>query len=171
MAIDETVGGATSNSYGTELEALNYFDGRLNSDGYNNANGFVKEQALRTATIFLDSRVSWIGDIKDQTTPQALAWPRVYDSSLDTPEDILVLGEAIPQDVKNAQFELALYLINNGEPENSNDLDSIKVGSLQIDFNEFKSNELIPDTVWSMISYLGSRKSPKPQLKSVSLSR
>jgi hypothetical protein len=95
----------------------------------------------------------------------------VYDSSLDTPEDILVLGEAIPQDVKNAQFELALYLINNGEPENSNDLDSIKVGSLQIDFNEFKSNELIPDTVWSMISYLGSRKSPKPQLKSVSLSR
>jgi hypothetical protein len=69
MAIDETVGGATSNSYGTELEALNYFDGRLNSDGYNNANGFVKEQALRTATIFLDSRVSWIGDIKDQTTP------------------------------------------------------------------------------------------------------
>lgn len=171
MAIDATVGGANANSYGTEAEALAYFDGRLNSSTFVNATSSDREKALRTATLQLDSRVKWIGDIKDQTTPQALAWPRVYDSTLDTPEDILVLTEAIPTDLKRAQFELALFLLEVGEPNDTNSLDSIKVGSLAIDFNEFKESELIPDSVWSMISYLGSRASPGPQVKSVKLER
>jgi len=171
VALDSTVGGASANSYGSLAEALSYFEGRLNSDTFTSASGTLQEQALRTATVFLDSRVSWIGDIKDQTTPQALAWPRVYDFSADTPEDILVLGEAIPTDLKRAQFELALYLLTSGEPDSSNDLDSIKVGSLAIDFNEFKESELVPDTIWSIISYLGSRLSPKSQVRSIALSR
>lgn len=171
MAIDATEGGVSANSYGTEAEADSYFQGRLNATNYVNADSKIQEKALRTATTFLDSRVDWIGDIKDQVTPQALAWPRVYDSTLDTPEDILVLGAVIPQDLKNAQFEMALYLIGTGEPEETNSLDAIKVGSLSIDFNEFKKNELIPDVVWSMISYLGSRVSSGPRLKSVSTFR
>ncbi len=171
MTINATEGDAAANSYGDEDEALAFFEGRLNDDGYINATKEVREQALRTSTLFLDSRIDWIGDIKDQATPQALAWPRVFDVTLDTPEDILVLGQAIPQDLKNAQFELSLYLINNGEPNTSNDLDSIKVGSLNIDFNEFKRSQLIPDTVWPMISYLGSRVTPGPRLRTVSLCR
>jgi hypothetical protein len=171
MAIDATEGGSTANSYVTTVEADTYFTGRLNPDGYTTADTGVQERALRTATTFLDARIVWIGDIKDQTTPQALAWPRVYDSTLDTPEDILVLGQAIPQDLKNAQCEMALYLITSGEPDSSNDLDSIKVGSLSIDFNEFKSSQLVPDIVWSMISYLGNRITPKEQVKSVDVIR
>lgn len=171
MAIDATEGGSAANSYITEAEADAYFTGRLNSEGYTGATQPIQEQALRTATIFLDSRIRWIGDIKDQTTPQALAWPRVYDIDATTPEDILVLGQAIPQDLKNAQAELALYLIDNDEPADSNSLDAIKVGSLSIDFNEFKTEQLIPDTIWSMVSYLGSRISSRDMVKAVSLSR
>lgn len=171
MAIDATEGGISANSYGTAAEADLYFEGRLSPEGYTGATADIQERSLRTATSYLDARVTWIGDIKDQVTPQALAWPRVYDSTLTTPEDILVLGAAIPQDLKNAQFELALYLINSGEPAESNDLDAIKVGSLAIDFNEFKTSQLIPDTIWSMISYLGARTSPKDQIKSVKMVR
>lgn len=171
MAIDASVGGVKANSYVTAAEANSYFEGRLNSEGYTEADADIQEKALRQAVTMLDSRISWIGDIKDQITPQALAWPRVYDLTLPTPEDILVLGSAIPQDLKNAQNEMAIFLINNGEPEESNALDAIKVGSLTIDFNEFKSNQLVPDIIWSMISYLGNRKSPKPQLRSVKLIR
>jgi hypothetical protein len=171
MAIDATEGGQNANSYITEAEADAYFAGRLNADGYTGAVQAEQEKALRTATLFLDSRIRWIGDIKDQTTPQALAWPRVYDIDADTPEDILVLGQAIPQDLKNAQAELALFLIDNGEPVDSNTLDSIKVGSLSIDFNEFLTESLIPDQIWSMVSYLGSRVSAKEMVKAVSLSR
>jgi len=171
MAIIATVGAIDANSYVTAAEADTYFEGRLNASGYESATTIIQEEALRTATIFIDARVTWIGDIKDQVTPQALAWPRVYDVTLETPEDILVLGAAIPQDLQNAQCEMALYLINNGEPTDSNSLDAIKVGSLTIDFNEFKANQLIPDEIWTMISYLGSRFSPKPQLKTVALSR
>lgn len=171
MAIDATVGGVDANSYVTIAEAKDYFKGRLNSDSFDNADASVQEQALRTATVQLDSRVKWIGDIKDQTTPQALAWPRVYDYTVDTPEDILVLGEAIPGDLKKAQYELALYLLTVGESEDSNSLDSIKVGSLSIDFNEFKDSQLIPDTVWPIISYLGSRLTPKSSVRSIALCR
>ncbi|MDJ0952475.1 MAG: hypothetical protein QNJ81_02230 [Acidimicrobiia bacterium] len=171
MAIDATVGGVDANSYGTLAEARDYFKGRLNSSSFDDADSSIQEQALRTAVTYLDSRVKWIGDIKDQTTPQALAWPRVYDATAETPEDILVLGEAIPGDLKKAQFEMALYLLDVGEPEFTNELDSIKVGSLSIDFNEFKDSQLIPDTIWPMISYLGSRFTPGAQLKSVSTYR
>lgn len=171
MAIVATEGGVSSNSYVTEAEANVYFEGRLSPEKYTSATTDIQQRALRTATITLDARVDWIGDVKDQTTPQALAWPRVYDDSIPTPEDILVLGEAIPKDLKNAQCELALYLLTNGEPTSSNDLDAIKVGSLAIDFNEFKSAQLVPDTIWSMISYLGSRFTPKDQIKSVNMVR
>lgn len=171
MAIDATEGGVAANSYVTTAEADTYFEGVIAPEGYTGATADVQERALRQATTYLDARVDWIGDIKDQVTPQALAWPRVYDSTAATPEDILVLGAAVPQDLKNAQCELALYLITSGEPSSSNDLDAIKVGSLSIDFNEFKPNQLIPDTVWSMISYLGSRITPKDQVKSVDVIR
>lgn len=171
MAIVATVGAVNANSYVTEEQALLYFDGRLNSSAFIDATTSDREKALRTATLMLDSRVRWIGDIKDQSTPQALAWPRVYDSTVETPEDILVLGQAIPEDLKRAQSELALYLLTTGESEDSDNLDSIKVGSLTIDFNEFKSSDLIPDTIWPYISYLGSRMSSGPRLKSVSLQR
>lgn len=171
MAIDSTVGGNSANSYISEAEAVAYFSGRLNADSYTGATAEVQERALRTATVFLDSRIRWIGDIKDQTTPQSLAWPRVYDINADTPEDILVLGQAIPQDLKNAQAELALYLLNEDEPSESNSLDAIKVGNLSIDFNEFKTEQLIPDTIWSMVSYLGKRISPRDMVKAVTLSR
>ena len=171
MTIDVTEGGASANSYVTLAEATAYFEGRLNSDGFGNASSADQEKALRTATIYLDARVDWIGDVKDQTTPQALAWPRVYDYTADEPEDILVLGAAIPQDLKNAQCELALYLIDNDEPSNSDSLDLIKVGSLTIDFNEALPGQLIPDTIWPMISYLGSRFSTGPFVKAISLAR
>jgi len=171
MAVDATVGGVDANSYATEVEADAYFEGRLSPESYTSADAGIQERALRSATTFLDARVDWVGDVKDQITPQALAWPRVYDSTLATPEDVLVLGQEIPQDLKNAQCELALFLLTSGEPSSSNDLDSIKVGSLAIDFNEFKSSQLIPDTIWSMISYLGSRFTPKDQIKSVNLVR
>lgn len=171
MAVDATVGGVAANSYGTNAEATAYFAGRISSEGYDDADGDIQDQALRTATLMLDARVEWIGDIKDQVTPQALGWPRVFDVDVATPEDILVLGAAIPTDLKNAQFELALFIINNGEPQETNDLDSIKVGSLTIDFNEFKRSQLMPDTIWAMISYLGTRFTPGSQIKSVALSR
>ncbi len=171
MTIIATIGDIAANSYVTEDEAEAYFEGRLASEGYIDADDEIQEQALRQSARSLDARVTWIGDIKDQTTPQALAWPRVYDYTLETPEDILVLGASIPQDLKNAQIEFALFLINNGEPTESDALDAIKVGSLTIDFNEFKTSRLIPDEIWTMISYLGSRFTSKEQIKSVAVFR
>ncbi len=169
MTIDATVGGPSSNSYITLPNSLLYFEGRFGNSGYIDATVEDREKLLRTATLFLDSRVDWVGYPKDRTTPQALQWPRV--DSLDTTTALDILGGAIPQDLKNAQCEMALYIVDNGEPVDAVDLDSIKVGSLTIDFNEFLSRNLVPDQVWAMVSHLGFRISPVPMLKSVSLCR
>lgn len=169
MSLDATLGGSSSNTYVTDIEAKLYFEGRISAEGYTGANSTVQEKLLRTATIFLDARINWVGFKKDRTTPQALQWPRVDSMDVDSALDIL--GGLIPQDLKNAQCELALYLANNGEPSESSDLDSIKVGSLVIDFNEFKQSHLIPSEVWSMVSYLGTRVTTKDMIKTVALCR
>lgn len=171
MGIDVTLSGVDANSYITAVEALEYFLGRVSSEGYRNVNATVQERLLRTATLFLDSRINWVGHVKDRTTPQALQWPRVDSLDVDSANDISVNGQVIPQDLKNAQCELALYLVNNGEPSESSDLDSVKVGSLVIDFNEFKKSHLIPSEVWAMISYLGTRITTKDMIHPVALCR
>lgn len=169
MTLDATLGGTDSNTYVDDTEAKLYFGGRISAEGYMDVDGTQQEKLLRTATIFLDSRINWVGFKKDRTTPQALEWPRV--DSLDTGSAEDILGGAIPQDLKNAQCEMALYLANNGEPSESSDLDSIKVGSLVIDFNEFKQSHLIPSEVWAMVSYLGNRVTTKDMIKAVALCR
>lgn len=169
MTLDATVGGDSSNTYVTDIEAKTYFEGRISAEGYTGANSTDQEKLLRTSTIFLDSRISWVGYKKDRTTPQTLEWPRV--DSLDTDSAVDILDGAIPQDLKNAECELALYLANNGEPSESSDLDSIKVGSLVIDFNEFKQSHLIPSEVWAMVSHLGTRITVKDSIKTVSICR
>jgi len=171
MTIDATEGGASANSYVTAVVALEYFLGRHSSEGYRNSNATVQERLLRTATLFLDSRINWVGHTKDRVTPQALEWPRVDSLDVDSALDISVNGQVIPQDLKNAQCELALYLVNNGEPSESSDLDSVKVGSLVIDFNEFKQSHLIPSEVWAMVSYLGTRVTTKDMIRPVALCR
>ena len=108
MSLDVTIGGTASNSYGTLAEADAYFAARqsANWDGSDSH----KEMALIKATQFLDNvyRGRWVG--QRLTRNQALAWPRAWVIDVDGFD---VASDAIPKQVKYAQFEAA-YLIANG---------------------------------------------------------
>jgi len=118
ITITTTVGGATSNSYVSVSDADTYFESRLNTSAWTGDDD--KKKALVMAAKRLQDE-QWRGSRVDDT--QALAWPRYdvekydnagsgygsYPTYYDTDE--------IPQPVKDAQCELALFYLQNTAAE------------------------------------------------------
>lgn len=97
-AIDATVSGAASNSYATQAEALAYFEIRPDGKKFIDLNQDEQRGALLFATIMIE-RETYYAQRTDAA--QALKFP--FD------------GETvIPVDVKHAEFEQALHLVNGG---------------------------------------------------------
>jgi hypothetical protein len=137
-----TVGGSTANSYVTVADCTTYLNARLNVSAWTDAVTAATgdpERALIAATKRLDEE-RWVGDpvnaltgTTDDTT-QALQWPRYGAIDQNGWE---YLSTVIPQPVKDATCELALYLLNQGttDPSQPTGLEGFKnvtVGALDI---------------------------------------
>lgn len=158
MAIDSTVSGASANSYVSSSEADSYFE--QNPFGQNWAGN---EANLLYATVLLESLVSW--KYEKSTTTQRLRFPVVINGVAQT---------VIPESIKQAQMEMALYLENNDSLLVGNSLKSLSIGSIDLDFNENNAGEqsLLPPLVEGFISAYGSIKSSGgSDLQSVDLVR
>lgn len=122
MAIDATVAGLQANSYVTLDEAQEYFSGRLDADGWEQANDDRRERALITACRHIEA----LRLRSHRRPPDAPAVPlqvvlqldplQVYDNdqALGFPRsrDITVAGVYfVPGRVKQAQCEEALSLL------------------------------------------------------------
>ena len=162
MALDATVGGASSNSYVTEIEADSYFEDRLDATGWTGATS-TKEPALVTASLMLDDRMDWVGEKK--TTTQAMGWPRVDEDEQDIESGV------IPPLVKRATYELALYLLDNGEPATDTSVDEVVAGSIEVNLNEKQHETLLPDRIAAIISDYGGRKSAGSSVRVVDVWR
>ena len=104
--INATPGAADANSYITLAAALVFADSIIDSVEWYTATTDVKTRALITATRTLDL-LKYVGT--RSTTTQALAWPRKdYATSEKTYTDT-----EIPNEIKQAQFEIALSLVQN----------------------------------------------------------
>ena len=98
------------NSYVTVSEANAYFENRLNSSLWDDADDGTKSQSLVTATSILDS-FDWQGIIADET--QKLAFPRIgtyFDNKIGYE---IQIGSGIPERISIATFELAYHLLSN----------------------------------------------------------
>lgn len=107
MALDTTIGGASSDSYVTLAEWQAYWDARgidLTQHGHDASH----EANLRRAADVLDATYQWVG--LKQYKVQARGWPRVWTPLID---GYAIDPDTIPQAIKNAQMELA-YLIHEG---------------------------------------------------------
>lgn len=154
MALITTTGGYTSNSYCTEAEMEAYFDDHPYASGWS----FNERRAIYSTTL-LDSLCSWYGFKWDYR--QSLEFPRaVYMNT----EDRLALGFEIPVlpiEIKNAQCELDLHIFKNSTSLlPSNNLDSVKVGPLEVNFNQDRpgGQELLPAIVQGMVKKWGTVK-------------
>jgi len=156
MAIDITLSGANANSYVDIAFADDFFLGRLYSELWIDANEAKKEQALRTATRRLDME-KYYGDKAVDT--QALAYPRVGYGYLD---GILIDG-TIPKQIKEAQCELAIHLLETNMSKVGVNDGKVKKESLDGMSTEYfydkndnvaQSNDKLPPFVISLLADL-----------------
>lgn len=121
-----TPGGTTSNSYVTLAEAKTYFLRKLYTSDWDAVDDDRKETALLMACQRLEQE-DYVGILVDED--QALKWPRMKDDSGDLIRNYAV--NAVPQPMKNAQCELALWYLQNTNAitVNPEAIGSIKIGN------------------------------------------
>ena len=129
MALDTTIGGTNSDSWGTlaAYEAYSLARGRTLAvtDALNEIN-------LRGGASYLDRKYTFIG--MQQYQYQALAWPRLVNDLVDGwPID----PDTIPLNIIHAQFEIAYILQGGLDPfatiESYVTSDVLKVGPITLD--------------------------------------
>jgi len=150
VTIDATAGGANANSYITLAEADTFVEAMISSSDvskWTTGNDDTRNRALAAAAERLD-RERFLG--ARATDTQARQWPRTGVRKPDTYVNTYATGfpfrisedyftdTEIPDQVKRAQIELAVYLKNN--------VDGISLGGLE-DFKSVKIGniEVTPD--------------------------
>jgi hypothetical protein len=147
ITIDATVGGASANSYLTLADAQDLIDGMVENDdvtAWASATTDQKNRALYSATQRLD-RERFLG--ARATDTQALQWPRTGVRKPDTYINTYAIGfpfkittdyftdTEIPDQIKQAQVVLAVYLNNNKDGMGLSGLEdykSVTIGSLSV---------------------------------------
>lgn len=122
-----------TNSYVEIDDADEYFETRIDSANWFDANDEIKEQALVTATTLIDDR-AWIGYAVSSS--QALAWPRENAIYVDNRlgQQVTIANNVVPSQVKVAVYEQALHLLNNEDllAGKTQTFESISVGSISV---------------------------------------
>jgi hypothetical protein len=147
ITIDATIGGASANSYLTLADAQDLIDGMVENDdvtAWASATTDQKNRALYSATQRLD-RERFLG--ARATDTQALQWPRTGVRKPDTYINTYATGfpfritadyytdTEIPDQVKQAQVVLAVYLNSNKDGlglSGLEDYKSVTIGSLSV---------------------------------------
>ena len=147
VSIDATAGGASANSYMTLAQADAYVEAMISSADvtkWGTGNDDSRNRALTAAAQRLD-RERFLG--ARATDTQALQWPRTGVRKPDTYVNTYATGfpfrisedyftdEEIPDQIKRAQIELAVYLHNNVEGISLGGLEdfkNVKIGSLDV---------------------------------------
>lgn len=150
VVIDATVGGVNANSYLSLSDAQSMIDGMvLSADvtAWGTATTDAKNRALVSAAQRLD-RERFLGARSNDD--QAMQWPRTGVRKPDTYINTYAVGfpfrittdyftdEEIPDQVKRAQVELAVYLNNNTDGiglSGLEDYKSVSIGSISVTTN------------------------------------
>lgn len=147
MAIDATVGGAAANSFETLDEAAAYFDGRLYTAAWDDAEPADQEKALIWATRLLSSYLCLTG--YPTTTTQALPVPR---SGLVARNGDALDPSIVPQEWKDAESELALLLLAGAGTDRTAVSDSdaqglkrVKAGPVELEWRDAEQLDELDD--------------------------
>lgn len=149
--INATVGHASANSYVDVAYADEFFVNSINSSSWPTGLS-EKEAALIEATRIVDSQFDWNGLIV--VGDQALRWPRTLAYDMD---GRLIASDIIPKILKDAVCNLAYYLVQSGGlNQSASDLKSLKVGPIDLKFNEGLSVIGVPRFVAKSLQSLGN---------------
>jgi hypothetical protein len=128
MALEQNV-----NCYVSLDEAETYFETRIDSGAWLNADDEDKESALVTATLILDEN-QFIGVAV--SSEQSLGWPRNGASFVDPKLGLVVAygNTEIPSRLKKAVYEQAYHLLSNENllDNKSQNFEEISIGSITL---------------------------------------
>lgn len=158
LVLDSTSKSPTGNSYASLAEADAYHEARGFNDEWTSAQVETKNAALAWATRLME-RLDFGGYVS--STTQALRWPRMV---VFTPDGIEFSRTEVPQFVKDAQAELALYLLREDrtEDQGSVGISEVAVGSVDVKFNTVAGSSkanYIPASVLDLLKF-GLARSP-----------
>lgn len=148
-----TVGAADTNSYVTVSYATSYFDERLNTSDWDNADQADQERALIMAARRLDQE-PWEGAKTDpDPSDQALAWPRNNATDRD---GHLFENDVIPEKVKEAQCELALAMLGEDLLDDTGleGFEEVEVGPVSVTPRHSRQAGELPENVRREIAAL-----------------
>jgi len=137
------------NTFTTLDEADAYFADRLYSEDWENADTEDRERALRMAARVMN-RLPWHGSLTSDS--QVMAWPR---QGIVDRERRAVAVTTTPQDIKDAQCELALAFIREdltGDDSNRG-VKRIKAGSVEMEYNGQAPDKALPDVVLELLNH------------------
>lgn len=165
VTLDTTVGGIAANSYVSLNEAEAFIESHFISTDVVNKwkvmSSDKKSSVLIRAAELLDRYVSWTGEA--YSVGQALSWSRAYAYDRD---GRLISNSSIPAFLKSLQLETAFWLIqqDGSLPESTaGELDSLKVGPIDISFNQDGASDktkFLPLSVITAITVWGGQYSP-----------
>lgn len=154
-----------ANSYVTLDEANAYFSGVIKSDFWPSSDAYEdsedvilkKEAALLESRRTLDRLFGWFGNIADFN--QVLRWPRTGVYDLD---ERLIPNDTVPEQIKNSQCDLALYLLQSGGLNVSDsNLTALKVGPIGLNFSTDVGVTVgIPDFIINSLKSFGKYLGP-----------
>ena len=121
-----------------------------------------KERLLAWASRYLDTFARWNGRKTVETS--ALRWPRTGVKDRD---GVVILGTAIPRQLKIATAEMARFLIaEDRSTERGQDaLKKLKADVIEIEFSEGYRLPTIPKLIYSQLEGLGTLSAGKPRIK------
>ena len=148
--INAVVGDANANSYVDVTYADEFFANSVNNSSWPTL-PLDKERALIESTRIIDSQFDWNGLIVEGV--QALRWPRELAYDMD---GRLYASDAIPKILKDAVCNMAYFLIESGGlVQTASDLKSLKIGPIDMKFNDGMSVIGVPRFVAKSLQSLG----------------
>lgn len=154
LIVEDGSGLPNANSYVSVQESNNYFVNSVQYSAYwDDLDDEVKEQALITATMYLDSLVDWFG-IK-QYPNGSLRWPRTGVVNLD---GIPVADDSVPRQVKAATCELAYYQSKADAlaPSDTQGITELTVDVIKLKFDKTDRPNPFPPTVFALLRGFGA---------------
>lgn len=164
MALDTTVGGASSDSYASLAEALSYFtNARGDSTDYNvsgdwlhaSTSDAMREGCMRAATKLIDKLYSFNWPRADEA--QALKAP--FDSA-ETDDGIAIANTVIPNDLKLAECEIARAILLDVTRLEDQEvgLSSLGVDVINLAFDKYDRPSMLPPMAKLFLSDYGGAK-------------
>lgn len=145
---------AGADSYISVNDATQYHAARLHRASWATADATTQEQALITATQFVDAYIRFYGSRVSQDQP--LEWPRkdVYDR-----DGRLLPSDEIPQRLKDAVCEQAFAALTTdlSQQDSKAGMTRLKADSVEIEWDAARkpTRQKIPSLVANLLSELG----------------